>query len=141
MSDEIAIQQTLNRYTVGASKRNWDQVMSTFLPDAVWAVPGQGLEVHGHDNMRASMSGFVEMMDYFVQMNTPAVIEVSGDKATAHSVIRECGKFAGRDEALEVLGFYADELVRTAEGWKFARRTFSSAGLHRFTLMSGPALG
>jgi hypothetical protein len=88
------------------------------------------------------MSGFVAMMDYFVQMNTPATIEVTGDKAAAHSVIRECGKFAGRDEALEVLGFYADELVRTAEGsWKFARRTFTSAGLHRFTLMSGPALG
>jgi ketosteroid isomerase-like protein len=128
MTDEIAIQQTLNRYTIGASQRNWDQVMSTFLPEGVWSVPGQGLEVTGHDNMRAAMSGFVAMMDYFVQMNTP--------------VIRECGKFAGRDEALEVLGFYADELVRTAEGsWKFARRTFTSAGLHRFTLMSGPALG
>ncbi len=142
MTDEEAIQQTLNRYTEGASRRDWDQVMNTFLPDGVWSVPGQGLEVQGHDAMRAAMGGFVQMMDYFVQMNTPAIIAIDGDAATARSVIRECGKFAGKDEALEVLGFYKDELVRTGDGaWKFAKRTFTSAGMHRFALMAGPALG
>jgi hypothetical protein len=87
------------------------------------------------------MAGFVAQMDYFVQLNSPAVIEVAGDAAMARSTIRECGKFAGRDEALEVMGYYADELVRTAAGWRFARRTFRGLGVHRFPLSAGPALG
>jgi hypothetical protein len=56
----------------------------------------------------------------------------------ARSVIRKCGKFADRDEALEVVGFYNDELVRTAEGWKFTRRAFKAAGMHTFPLAKIP---
>lgn len=141
MHDAIAIQQTLNRYTEGASRRDWDQVIATFAPDGVWSVPARGMEVVGHAALREIMPQFVQQMDYFVQINAPAAIEIEGDTATARSVIRECGKFAGRDEALEVLGSYADELARSHDGvWRFARRTFTAQGLHRFPLMSGPAL-
>ncbi len=141
MSDEIAIQQVLNRYSDGCSRRDWDQVRGTFLPDGIWEVPALGTFHRGWAEMQPAMAGFVAQMDYFVQLNSPAVIEVSGDAATARSTIRECGKFSGRDEALEVMGFYSDELVRTGDGWKFARRTFSGVGVHRFPLLAGPALG
>lgn len=141
MSEETAIQQVLNRYTDGCNRRDWDQVMATFTPDGLWEVPSQGARHEGHAAIRAAMSGFVQMMAYFVQTNSAAVIEVSGDQATARVTIRECGKFADRDEALEVLGYYEDDLVRTEEGWKFARRRFRSLGLHRFALLPGPALG
>jgi len=137
--DGWAIQQLMNRYTEGACRRDWPQVLGTFAPTGVWSVPARGIELTGHEAIRPAMSGFVDQMDYFVQMNSAAVIEVDGDSATAKSVIRECGKFTGRDEALEVLGHYTDDLVRTPEGWKFARRTFTSFGLHRFALLAGPA--
>jgi hypothetical protein len=65
-------------------------------------------------------------------MNSPAIIEVDGDRATAHSIIRECGKYAGRQTCLEVLGLYDDELVRTADGWRFARRVFTVRGIHDY---------
>lgn len=81
------------------------------------------------------MASFVGQMAYFVQINSPAIITVDGDKATARSGIRECGKFSDRDEALEVLGRYEDELVRTATGWKFTRRAFYAAGKHLFALL------
>lgn len=141
MTDEFAIQQLLSLYSDGCSRGDWDQVMATFLPDGVWEVPGLGARHEGHAVIRKAMAGFVAQMDYFVQISAPAIIEVDGDRATARSTIRECGKFRGRDEALEVMGFYADELVRSAEGWKFARRSFTGAGLHRFALLPGPALG
>ena len=48
-------------------------------------------------------------------------------------------KFRDRDEALEVLGYYEDDIVRTDEGWKFTRRRFTSFGLHRFPLPPGAA--
>lgn len=141
MSDEIAIQQVLNRYSDGCTRRDWAQVEATFVPDGIWEVPALGTFHQGWAAMRPAMAGFVAQMDYFVQLNTPAVIEVAGDTATARTTIRECGKFAGRDEALEVMGFYTDELVRTAAGWKFTRKTFRGLGLHRFPLLAGPALG
>lgn len=141
MHDEIAIQRTLNLYSEGCSKRDWEQVLGTFLSDGVWEVPQLGQRHEGHAAIRPAMAGFPEMFDYFVQINSPATIDVAGDRATARSMVRECGRFSGRHEALEVMGYYADELVRTAEGWKFARRTFSGAGMHRFALIPGPPLG
>jgi hypothetical protein len=137
MIDEIAIQQTLNKYSEGASRADWDQVMSTFMPDGIWEVPGLGASYQDHAVIRKVMTAFVGQMAYFVQINSPAIIAVNGDKATARSVIRECGKFADRNEALEIMGRYDDELIRTADGWKFTRRTFRAAGKHTFALLPG----
>jgi ketosteroid isomerase-like protein len=135
MVDEIAIQQTINRYSDGASRADWDQVMSTFTPDGIWEIPALNASYQDHAMIRKVMAAFVGQMAYFVQINAPAIIAVAGNKATARSFIRECGKFADRDEALEVLGRYDDQLVRTSEGWKFTRRTFHAAGKHTFALL------
>lgn len=134
MTDEASIQQTLNRYSTAASRADWDKVLATFTPDAVWDVPDLGARFEGLEAIRSGLLRFSGPMDYIVQLNTPAVIEVDGDTATAQSVIRECGKWSGRDEALEVLGLYADKLVRTAGGWKFVERVFEIRGMHSFPL-------
>jgi hypothetical protein len=139
MLDEIAIQQTLNRYSEGASRADWNQVMSTFLPDATWEIPALKARYQDHSVIQKVMAAFVGQMAYFVQVNAPAIITVDGNKATARSIIRECGKFADRDEALEVMGRYEDELVRTPEGWKFARRVFYAHGKHTFALRPSSA--
>ncbi len=140
MFDLIAIQQTLNRYSEGASRADWTQVLSTFTVDATWEIAGSGARYQHHAVIRKAMAAFVGQMAYFVQINSPAVIAVEGNTAVASSLIRECGKFADRDEALEVFGRYADELVRTAQGWKFTRRVFHALGHHRFTLLPARAL-
>ena len=135
MLDEIAIQQTLNRYSEGCSRADWDQVMATFMPDGIWEIASTGARFQGHKMIREAMAAFVSHMAYFVQINTPATIAIKGDNATARSIIRECGKFADRAEALEAFGFYSDELVRTADGWKFRQRRFEGAGAHNFSLL------
>jgi ketosteroid isomerase-like protein len=135
MSDEVAIQQTINRYSEGCSRADWPQVMATFLPDGLWEVPSQGARFEGHAAVQAAMAAFTAQTEYWVQINAPAVISVTGDKATARSVIRECGRMIGQDHLLEALGFYHDDLVRTADGWKFARRTFHAAAMHSLALV------
>jgi hypothetical protein len=135
MIDEIAIQQTLNRYSEGASRADWKQVMATFTKDATWEIASLRARFQDHAVIQKAMSDFIGQMAYFVQVNSPAIIAVDGDKATARSIIRECGKFADRDEALEILGRYSDELIRTPEGWKFTRRVFEAIGQHRFRLL------
>lgn len=128
MSDEQAIQQVINCYTLGVSQPDWDMAIGTFAEDGEWHVVSSGLTLTGREAIGKGMQGFRGLFEWFVQVNAPAVIEVEGDRARARSVIRENGKFAGRDEAVMVGGIYADDLVRMAEGWRFARREFHGAG-------------
>jgi len=139
MSDAHLIQQNINRYSVGASQANWDMVMETYMPDGIWTVPAMGVTFRGHKEIRDGLIHFSSPNEYIVQLNTPALIEVEGDRATAQSVIRECGKFKDRDEAIEVLGLYLDKLVRTPKGWKFSERAFVLKGIHSFPMkVAGP---
>lgn len=141
MSDIEAIQQLINRYSDAATRRDWAQMQDVFAADGEWLVPEQGMAFRGPETIVAPMAAFLERFDYFVQMNSAAVIEVEGDHATARSVVRESGKFAGTAIGIEVMGQYTDDLVRTEAGWKFARRTFTGLGMHRYDLLTGPPLG
>ena len=136
MQDETAIQRTINRYSQAASLGEWDEVLTTYLPDGVWEIPHLGMRFEGHEAIRGALAAFFETMEYVLQMNAPAVIEIDGDTATARSGIRECGKSAGRDEGFEYLGLYVDRLIRTADGWKFAQRIFQGVGTHYFPLVA-----
>jgi ketosteroid isomerase-like protein len=135
MLDEIAIQQTLNLYTEGACLGDWQQVMSTFTADATWEIPALKARHQGHDVIQKVMSDFVGRMTYFVQINSPAIIAVDGNTATARCLIRECGKYKDRDETLEVFGRYCDDLIRTPDGWKFTRRVFQPLGMQNYALL------
>jgi ketosteroid isomerase-like protein len=139
MNDHVAIQQTLNRYTEAASRADWDQAAATFLSDGIWEITALGKKFQGRAAIREALAGFVAPMDYMVQINAPGVIVIDGDTATVRSSIRECGKFSGKNEALEVLGHYADKLVRAPDGWKFAHRVFEVRGMHRFPLLPASA--
>jgi uncharacterized protein (TIGR02246 family) len=138
MHDEIAIQQLLNRSTDGASRSDMQQVLSTFTPDGVYETSGVCLE--GRAAIEAATTAYLAEFAYVVQINAPALIVVDGDKATARSVIRECSKYADADELLELLGVYSDELIRTADGWRLARRTFTSLGSHRLPVLPVPTV-
>ena len=129
MDDITAIQQIHNRYSFGSSTANWDMVLATLTPDCVWLVPDLDVRLSGHDAIRAGFISLTGAIEYVVQENAPAVIEIDGDTATSRCVIRECGKYVGRDAAMEVLGYYTDKLVRTADGWKFTERRFTVRGM------------
>lgn len=135
MIDEIAIQQLINKYTEGASRADYDQVASVYAPDGVWNLPVYNLSFKGRDAITKGMSDFLVAMDYLIQINSPAWIQIDGDTATARSTIREGAKFKGKDESVEILGFYNDELVRTPEGWLFASRTFNLVAMNSVALV------
>ena len=131
--DILAIQQVLNCYSEAASRGDFATVGTTYADDRVWDTPvgcheGREAALHG-------MSSTAALFDYIVQVNAPGVIQVDGDTATVRSVIKESGKYEGKNELLEVLGFFADTLVRTADGWKFKRRVFELQGMHSFPML------
>lgn len=139
MHDEFAIQQTINRYSVAASQGDWDTVIATFTPGGVWEVPVHNVRFVGPKEIRSGLIRFSSPMDYIVQLNSPSVITLDGDTATAECVIREGGKLTGADAALEIMGLYKDRLVRTPQGWRFTLRRFELAGMHSFPLQPAAA--
>lgn len=132
MDDVTAIQQLLNRYTEAASRADWATVRACFTEDAIWETPAG--KIAGRDAAIARMGELAGGFDYIVQLNAPGVISVSGDSATARSVIRECGKLKGQDVAMEFLAHYNDSIVRTADGWRFTHRIFVTQGMHSFAV-------
>lgn len=138
MIDEIAIQQLINKYTEGASRADYEQVASVYAPDGVWHLPAFQMSFEGREAIKKGMADFLVAMDYLIQINAPAWIEVTGDTATARSTIREGAKFKGKDEAVEVLGFYNDELIRTPEGWLFKSRSFNMIAMNSTPLVLQP---
>jgi len=135
MDDERAIQRLITTYSQTASIGDWDGAVATYLADGVWEIPHLSLRSEGQAAIRGALDAFFATMDYVIQMNAPALIHVSGSTATARSAIRECGKSAGKAEGFEYFGFYQDELVKTAEGWKFKLRVFEGVGTNMFPLL------
>jgi len=136
MIEKVEIQETISLYHEAASKLDFDQLMATFLPDATWEVPSMEISISGRDEIRSTMTALMAPIEYLVQINAPAVIAVDGEAATARSLIREAAKFRNRPGLMDVVGQYVDELAKTTDGWKFARRTFTILGTHLSAEMS-----
>jgi uncharacterized protein (TIGR02246 family) len=137
MDDLVAIQQLISAYHEAGSLAEYDRMVATYAPDGVWEFTSSGRRFVGHAAIREAVDAFTGRLQYVAQINAPATIAVDGDTATARSSIRETAKFAGLDEGIEAFGVYRDELVRTADGWRFARRTFDLRWQHRVAILPG----
>jgi ketosteroid isomerase-like protein len=137
MDDVVAIQHLINVYHEAGSVGDYERMIATFAPDGIWEFTRSGRQFVGLTAIRDAVAAFTAPLEYVAQINAPAVIATAGDTATARSTIRESGKFAGRDEGVEAFGVYDDTLVRTAQGWRFARRAFDLHWLHRVPILAG----
>lgn len=126
--DDYAVQRVITAYSLLTGRGDWEPVLALFTEDAVWEIPHLGLSFAGLEAIRGALAMLSADLEFVLQHNAPALIEVNGDTATARSGIREAGKLKGKDESVEYFGIYADTLVRTAEGWKFSRRVFEGIG-------------
>ena len=52
-------------------------------------------------------------------------ITVDGDKATARTYIDGLIMVGDNQSGVNAIGFYDDEIVRTSDGWRIARRRFT----------------
>lgn len=127
VADKLAIQETISCYHQAASSFDWDRLVANFTSDAVWEVPAMGIRLEGHDVFRAQMPELVASIEYLVQINAPAVIDLNGDRAAARSLIRELARFHDGSQ-MDVVAHFDDELVRTPDGWRFTHRVFTIVG-------------
>ena len=124
MSQLPAIQVHISRYTDAVNSRNWAAFPKIFAVDASWEAIGLDIRFEGLKSITQGLSKIVGDMSRFVQMNTPAVIEQNGDRASARSTIYELGEYDADNSMFEAYGTYEDELVMVNGEWRFQSRCF-----------------
>jgi len=116
-ADRDAIRDLLARYTYNGDRGRIAELAACFAQDGVLEYPGN--EAQGPAAIERTLSGGgrdprITLVRHHI---TNPMIAVAGDAAAARSYFAVHSD-AGPDHS----GTYDDELVRTAQGWRFARR-------------------
>jgi 3-phenylpropionate/cinnamic acid dioxygenase small subunit len=124
ISDRIEIEQLLIRYCYAIDQRDWDAYRAVYTDDAVIddvsAGPGNSV-----DDMVEFLSGALERVVLIQHAISTSLIEIDGDAARARTVCH-CPVVLDRGNGETQMFFqglwHVDELVRTPDGWKIAKR-------------------
>ncbi len=124
-ADVTEIIQVTNRYCFAIDAHEWDTLRtSVFLPDAVCDF-GSHLGVReGVDGIIDAIATALTPLDGSQHLVGSHVVDVDGDTATCRCYLhgQHIRHDVGGDPHFIVALTYDDELVRTADGWRIARR-------------------
>jgi 3-phenylpropionate/cinnamic acid dioxygenase small subunit len=111
--DYVAISDLLARYCLALDQDDVDGWLALFTPDVSYEVFGRSFE--GHDGLRKMLKGAPGGL----HLGGPPVIEMQGrDRArTTQNLL-----FVDRRSGASRSAVYTDELRRTPEGWRIAKR-------------------
>ncbi|MFZ0832128.1 MAG: nuclear transport factor 2 family protein [Mycobacterium sp.] len=127
--DRQDISDLLVRYATGIDRHDWPLFRTVFTDDCELDY-GQVGTWNGVD----AVTEFMELSHAGVQtlhrMSNQA-IEVDGDRAQARTYVDMVMVGEG-NPGVNAIGYYDDEIVRTADGWRIARRRFTSVRLSTF---------
>lgn len=125
MNDHHQISDLLIRYATGIDRRDWPLLRTVFTTDCVLDY-GEIGNWHGVDAVTEFMEQAHAMAGQTLHRITNVVVAVDGDRATARSYVDGLIMAADGASGVNAAGFYDDEVVRTAEGWRVARRRFTA---------------
>ncbi len=123
MSDHEDIVQLINLYGFAMDTRRWDLFDRIFTED-VDADYGATSHWTSRAEFKRDFGAFHEVFDATQHMMTNHLVTMSGDTAAVHTygswrLIRHA---AGDPPVWDGTGYYDDQLVHTAEGWRIAKR-------------------
>lgn len=123
MSDREEIVQLINLYGLAMDTQRWDLFDRVFT-ETVDADYGPTSHWTDRDSFKRDFGAFHAVFDATQHMMTNHLVTVDGDTASAHTygawrLIRHA---AGTPPCWDGTGYYDDSLVRTADGWRIARR-------------------
>lgn len=124
--DKQDISELLVRYATAIDRREYPLLGTVFTDDCV-ADYGEIGSWHSADAIIEFMDAVHAMAGYTLHRLSNIATTVSGDTATARTYIDALILAADSSGGVNAVGFYDDELVRTADGWRIARRQFTSA--------------
>ena len=120
------------RLGVEAHTDTYDIVSIRSLLDRYSAAANRLDSIAGRDAIEAVFAQTMGMFDVMNPICSGGVIAIDGDHATGHWTITELSKRSNFDKLEIFLGNYDDDLIRTPDGWRFARRVLSRRLPSRF---------
>jgi SnoaL-like protein len=127
-ADKEKIAEVLIRYATGIDSKDWPLFRSCWT-DEIDVDYGD----LGHFATAEALTDLMRQIHHGMgptyQRITNLVIKPDGNRATARSYVHALLMAIPDDSAswVEALGHYDDELVRTSDGWRIARRTTHTA--------------
>jgi hypothetical protein len=139
--DRLDIIATLDRYAEVLDRRDWPGLADVFTPDAemdfgVW-------KATSCDDITSNIRSFLDSCGPSQHLLGNYRIELDGDTATSRCYIRvmHFGKGEHEGKTYEMWGEYADDLVRTPDGWRSRRRRATPTMEQGDITLLGPGRG
>ncbi|WP_374023559.1 nuclear transport factor 2 family protein [Mycobacterium sp. HNNTM2301] len=126
--DRQDICELLVRYATGIDRRDWPLFRTVFSPDCQLD-SGEIGSWSGVDAVADFMEQVHALAGHTLHRLTNQAITVDGDKANARTYIDGLIMAADNNSGVNAIGFYDDEIVRTTDGWRIARRRYTQLRL------------
>jgi 3-phenylpropionate/cinnamic acid dioxygenase small subunit len=122
--DRQDISDLLVRYATGIDRKDWPLFRTVFTGDCELDY-GEIGTWSGVDAVAEFMEKAHAMAGHTMHRITNQAISIDGDNAVARSYIDGLIMAADNTSGVNAIGYYDDEIVRTNEGWRIARRRFT----------------
>ena len=123
--DRQDISDLLLRYATGIDRRDWVLFRTVFTDDCELDYGEIGVW-KGVDAVTDFMEQVHAMAGHTMHRMSNQVITVDGDTAEARTYVDALIMAGDNKSGVNAIGFYDDEIVRTADGWRIARRRFTA---------------
>ncbi|MBS0315243.1 MAG: nuclear transport factor 2 family protein [Proteobacteria bacterium] len=124
LSDIVEIQQLLAAYVFAIDAKDFDALDRVFTPDATFDYSVTGGETGDYAKIKPWLKKALAPFPVTQHLIGLPLIRLNGDTATARTMLfnpMQLGRPEG-DHLFFVGATYVDDLVRTPEGWRIARR-------------------
>ena len=127
LEDKLEIKEVLYRYSLMVDRRRWELMDEVFAPDGTidYTSVGNGGKLGPYKEMLSWLDASLEPWPMNLHFITNEIIEISGDTARSTCCFNAPmgqKKEKGGQTFLTNAGYYHDDLVRTADGWRIRHR-------------------
>jgi len=126
LADRAEIQDVIVRYGWAIDTKDWDLLDTCFTADAeVDYSSNPGGKKGPYTQIRSWLEKMISAFPVTQHLMSNIAVELDGDRATTRTMVTNPQGAATREGPLHffyVGGRYDDDFVRTADGWKIARR-------------------
>lgn len=125
LEDRLAIQDLMSRYAAMVDQRDWDAMDRVFSPDATIDYTTTGGISGPYRSTLEWLHRALEPWPINLHYITNLTVELDGDRAKSRCYFYAPMGRAEQDGGQLVItnaGWYDDDLVRTDDGWRIARR-------------------
>jgi len=119
--DRQDISELLVRYATSIDRRDWPLFRTVFTDDCELDY-GEIGAWKGVDAVTEFMEKVHALAGHTMHRLSNIAITVDGDQALARTYLDGLMMAPDNKSAANPIGFYDDEIVRTADGWRIARR-------------------